>query len=106
MATPGFGLAAAHIVHAVGPVWQGGSHDEPFQLRSAYKRALAVADDLRARSVAFPAISTGIYGYPLGAATAVAVATCRDADLRHVEVVRFVCFDAAMLEIYEAALAA
>jgi O-acetyl-ADP-ribose deacetylase (regulator of RNase III) len=91
-ATPGFALPARWIIHAVGPVWQGGGAGEPQLLASAYRRALAAADEIGARSVAFPAISTGIYGYPLDAATDVAVATVRDAST-DVELVRFVCFD-------------
>ncbi|HEU5301386.1 MAG TPA: macro domain-containing protein [Acidimicrobiia bacterium] len=106
VATPGFGLAARWIVHAVGPVWHGGGRGEVELLRSAYERSLAVADGLEARSIAFPAISTGIYGAPLREATAVAVATCRLAEPRHLELVRFVCFDEATLAVYEAALAA
>jgi O-acetyl-ADP-ribose deacetylase len=98
-ATPGFGLPARWIIHAVGPVWQGGSHGEADQLRSAYTRSLAVADELGAASVAFPAISTGIYGYPLEAATDVAVDAARTAATR-VEVVRFVCFDERTLAAY------
>ena len=105
VATPGFGLATRWIVHAVGPVWQGGGHGEPGLLRSAYERSLAVADGLGARSVAFPAISTGIYGYPLEAATGVAAAACRSVETRHVEAVRFVCFDPAALTVYERILA-
>jgi O-acetyl-ADP-ribose deacetylase (regulator of RNase III) len=99
-ATPGFGLPARWIVHAVGPVWQDGRHGEPAQLASAYARSLAVADELGAGSIAFPAISTGIYGYPLEDATDVAVDAVRSADTR-VEVVRFVCFDARTLAAYE-----
>ena len=99
-ATPGFALPARWIIHAVGPVWQGGDHGEPGLLASAYRRSLAVADEIRARSVAFPAISTGIFGYPLEPATAVAVETARTADTQ-VELVRFVCFDAATLSTYE-----
>ncbi len=99
-ATPGFGLPARWIVHAVGPVWQDGRHGEPAQLASAYTRSLAVADELGAGSIAFPAISTGIYGYPLEDATDVAVDAVRSADTR-VEVVRFVCFDARSLAAYE-----
>jgi O-acetyl-ADP-ribose deacetylase len=99
-ATPGFGLPARWIIHAVGPVWQGGHDGEPAALGSAYTRCLAVADELGARSVAFPALSTGIYGYPLDAATDVAVAAARAADTQ-VEVVRFVCFDARTLAAYE-----
>jgi O-acetyl-ADP-ribose deacetylase len=100
-ATPGFGLPASFIVHAVGPVWSGGSHGEPDALASAYRRSLEVADGLGARSIAFPAISTGIFGYPLDDATRVAVGTCRDTETQHVELVRFVCFDRGTLAAYE-----
>ena len=99
-ATPGFALPARFIIHAVGPVWQGGDHDEPELLASAYRRSLEVADEIGARSVAFPAISTGIFGYPLDLATATAVEAVRTADTQ-VELVRFVCFDAATLSAYE-----
>jgi O-acetyl-ADP-ribose deacetylase (regulator of RNase III) len=100
VATPGFSLPATWIIHAVGPVWRGGDQGEAELLASAYQRSLAVADELGATSVAFPAISTGIYGYPLDAATDVAVSTVRDAPSRVAEV-RFVCFDAATLAAYE-----
>jgi O-acetyl-ADP-ribose deacetylase (regulator of RNase III) len=99
-ATPGFGLLARFIVHAVGPVWAGGSEGEPEALASAYRRSLEVADGLGARSIAFPAISTGVFGYPLDQATQVAVTTCRDAETEQVELVRFVCFDAGTLDAY------
>jgi O-acetyl-ADP-ribose deacetylase (regulator of RNase III) len=103
-ATGGFALPARFVIHAVGPVWEGGDAGEPELLASAYRRSLAVADEIGAASVAFPAISTGIYGYPLDAATEVAVATVRAADTR-VELVRFVCFDATTRAAYESALA-
>jgi O-acetyl-ADP-ribose deacetylase (regulator of RNase III) len=103
-ATPGFELPAQWIIHAVGPVWQGGDKGEPELLASAYRRSLAVADEIGARSVAFPAISTGIFGYPLELATATAVEAVRTADT-HVELVRFVCFDPATLAAYERELA-
>jgi O-acetyl-ADP-ribose deacetylase len=103
-ATPGFGLPARHIVHTVGPVWAGGDQGEPEALASAYRRSLAVADGLGARSIAFPAISTGIFGYPLELATATAVEAVRTADTQ-VELVRFVCFDPATLAAYERELA-
>jgi O-acetyl-ADP-ribose deacetylase (regulator of RNase III) len=103
-ATPGFGLTARWIIHAVGPVWHGGDRGEAALLAAAYRSSLAVADDVGARSVSFPAISTGIYGYPLDDATAVAVAAVRDADTA-VELVRFVCFDAHTLAVYERELA-
>jgi O-acetyl-ADP-ribose deacetylase (regulator of RNase III) len=100
-ATPGFALPARWIVHAVGPVWSGGHDGEDEALASAYRRSLEVADGLGARSIAFPAISTGIYGFPLDRATAIAVATCRAAETRNVELVRFVCFDGGTLGAYE-----
>ena len=103
-ATSGFRLPARWIIHAVGPVWRGGDSGEPELLASAYRRSLAVADEISARSVAFPAISTGIYGYPLDAATAIAVHSCRDAEAI-VEVIRFVCFDERTLAAYEDELA-
>jgi O-acetyl-ADP-ribose deacetylase len=102
-ATPGLALPARWIIHAVGPVWRGGNHDEPDLLASCYRRSLAVADELGARSIAFPAISTGIYGYPKEAAARLAVDTLRATDTR-VELVRLVAFDADTLRLYEAAL--
>ena len=104
-ATPGFALRAGWIIHAVGPVWHGGGAGEPELLASAYRRSLQVADEIGARSVAFPAISTGIFGYPLDVATATAVEAVRTADTE-VELVRFVCFDAATLEAYQQELRA
>jgi O-acetyl-ADP-ribose deacetylase (regulator of RNase III) len=102
--TPGFELPARWIVHAVGPVWHGGNDGEAELLASAYRRALAAAAEVGARSIAFPAISTGIYGYPLEAATAVAVRTCREAA-GELELVRFVCFDDPTFAAYERRLA-
>lgn len=104
VATPGFGLAARWIVHTVGPIWQGGTHGEAALLASCYRRALAVAEELGARSISFPAISTGIYGYPLEEATAIAVRTVRETPTA-LETVRFVCFDEATLRAYQRELA-
>jgi len=103
--TPGFALPARFIVHAVGPVWHGGDRGEPDLLASAYRRALEVAGEAGARSIAFPAISTGIFGYPLEPATEIAVRTARANDVDGLELVRFVCFDAATLVAYERELA-
>ena len=103
-ATRGFRLPARWIIHAVGPVWHGGDSGEPELLASAYRRSLAVADEIGARTVAFPAISTGIYGYPVDAATAIAVGTCRDTQTS-VDLIRFVCFDDGTLAAYRHALA-
>jgi O-acetyl-ADP-ribose deacetylase (regulator of RNase III) len=102
-ATPGFALAARWIIHTVGPVWRGGAHGERELLRSCYRRCLEVADEVEARSVAFPAISTGVYGYPPADAAATAVAALRAGTTR-VEVVRLVAFDDETLELYRAAL--
>lgn len=106
VSTPGFRLPARWVIHAVGPVWRGGGHGEPDLLASCYRRSLEVADDLGARSVAFPAISTGIYGYPLEAATEIAVSTVRAVGSvgSAVERVSFVCFDERTRETYEALL--
>ena len=100
-ATSGFALPARWIIHAVGPVWRGGEYGEAEALASAYRRSLEVADEIGARSVSFPAISTGIYGYPLEAATRVAVHTCRNTTTRQVDLVHFVCFDEPTLAAYE-----
>jgi O-acetyl-ADP-ribose deacetylase (regulator of RNase III) len=99
-ATPGFRLAARWIVHAVGPRYRDGRRGEPDLLASCYRRALEVADQVGARSVAFPAISTGIYGYPPEDAASIAVQTLRSADTG-VELVRLVAFDEATLRLYE-----
>ncbi|MCI3227354.1 macro domain-containing protein, partial [Streptomyces sp. NP-1717] len=78
-ATPGFDLPPPirHVIHTVGPTWKGGTHDEPAVLASCYRRCLEVADELGARSVAFPAISTGIFGFPAERAARIAVDTLR-----------------------------
>ncbi len=101
--TPGFRLAARYVIHTVGPVWRGGGHGEPELLASCYRRALGEADAVGARHVAFPAISTGIYGYPVDGATAVAVETVRATDTR-VAIVRFVAFDERVAAAYRARL--
>jgi O-acetyl-ADP-ribose deacetylase (regulator of RNase III) len=101
--TDGFELSARFIIHTVGPVWRGGHDGEPETLASCYRRSLAVADEVGARSVAFPAISTGVYGYPPALAAEVAVTTVR-AAATDVAAVRFVAFDEATLELYVALL--
>lgn len=93
-ATNGGRLPARHVVHAVGPVWRGGTADEPRLLASCHERALQVAADLGARTVAFPAISCGAYGYPpeLAAPVAVGATTAALERLPRLELVRFVFF--------------
>lgn len=98
-ATEGFGLAARWIVHTVGPVWRGGTHGEADLLASCYRRALEEADKLRAQSIAFPSISTGVYGYPMAAACEVALAAVTGATT-DVSVVRFVVFDEQNERVY------
>lgn len=103
--TPGFGLAARHVIHAVGPVWRGGTHGEPAQLAAAYHHAMRLAADHGLASIAFPAISTGIFGYPLDAATRIAVSTIRDelAAPTSLERVVFACFGDEALGAYRRA---
>jgi O-acetyl-ADP-ribose deacetylase (regulator of RNase III) len=100
--TPGFNLPARYVIHAVGPVWRGGHSGEAELLAAAYRSALRLANEAGLESVAFPAISTGIYGYPLRAATEVAVAAVR-AELRapaSVNRVLFACFSNDVLQAY------
>ncbi len=104
--TPGFRLRARHVIHAVGPVWQGGAAGEAALLAGCYTRALALAAAAGAADIAFPAISTGIFGYPPEAAARVAVAAVSDALAGQMRPVRvtFCCFDEAMAEIYRRVL--
>lgn len=104
-ATAGFRLPATWVIHAVGPVWSGGDRGEDEQLASCYRRSLEVADQLGARSIAFPAISTGAYRFPPDRAAAIAVATLR-ATPSSVELARLLAFDEAMVRLLDAALAA
>jgi O-acetyl-ADP-ribose deacetylase (regulator of RNase III) len=104
-ATPAFDLTARFVIHTVGPIWQGGHAGEARLLQSCYRRCLEVADEIGAESVAFPAISTGAYGYPVPEATRIAVETVRT-TITGVHVVRFVCFDPALHEHYEREIAA
>ena len=90
--TPGFALVARWVIHTVGPVWHGGGHDEPDLLASCYIESLARADEVGVRTVAFPAISTGVYGYPAEPAAQIAVHTVR-ATPTEVESVTFVAFN-------------
>ncbi|MBL6280357.1 O-acetyl-ADP-ribose deacetylase [Micromonospora fiedleri] len=107
MATPAFDLdpPVRHIIHAVGPIWEGGGHGEADVLASCYRRSLQVADELGARSVAFPAIATGVYGFPADQAARIAVATIRS-TATNVQRVRLVAFDEDAREHLQAALTA
>lgn len=98
--TPGFDLPADWVIHTVGPIWHDGDHNEPELLASCYRSALAEADAKGAQSVAFPAISTGIFGYPVEAAAQVAIDTVR-ATPTQVRTVRFVAYDQRTHDAYE-----
>jgi len=93
-ATGGHRLRARHVLHAVGPVWRGGGEGEPALLASCYRRALDLAASMGLTSIAFPAISTGVYGYPLDEAAEIAVAEARAGLERHASLARVVlcCF--------------
>lgn len=103
--TPGFRLPARLVIHTVGPMWHGGNAGEPELLASAYRSSLKLAQREGVESIAFPAISTGVYGYPLEDATTIAVETVR-ATLVHPESLRrviFACFGQAALHAYRLA---
>ncbi|MFL5463657.1 MAG: O-acetyl-ADP-ribose deacetylase [Gemmatimonadaceae bacterium] len=103
--TPGFQLAAKYVIHAVGPIWHGGQHGEPELLASAYRSALCLAREQGCQSIAFPAISTGAYGYPVAEATRIAVDTCRafGVEAGSIQIVYFACFSPRVLEVYRKA---
>ena len=104
-ATSGGALPARHVLHAVGPIWHGGGEGEADLLASCHRRAVELADELGCRSVAFPAISTGAYGYPVELAAPVAIAATQAAleDHPSVETARFVFRDEATLATYRKA---
>ena len=100
--TPGFKLPARFVIHTVGPVWYGGNSGEADKLASCYRRSLELAQENEVKTIAFPAISTGVYGYPIEAATRIAIETVsnylsqHDNDLD----VTFCCFSDRDLEVY------
>jgi O-acetyl-ADP-ribose deacetylase (regulator of RNase III) len=106
--TRGYRLPARHVIHTVGPVWHGGTRGEPETLASCYRNSLALAVEHGLTSIAFPGISTGVYGYPLEKAARIAVGEvtrflARDASLRRVV---FVCFGAEAAAVYRGVLSA
>ena len=106
VATPGGRLGAKYVIHTVGPVWSGGNSNEAKTLASCHRESIRVADELRLGSLAFPAISTGIYGYPVDLAAQVAVASAADALAQAVYLreVKFILFDAgAVRHFHDAA---
>jgi O-acetyl-ADP-ribose deacetylase (regulator of RNase III) len=104
--TRGYRLPARHVIHTVGPVWQGGNAGEPALLASCYRKSLAVAAKHALETVAFPSISTGAYGYPMEEAAEIAVSTVRDvlSKANSPREVIFCCYSASDLGVYDALL--
>jgi len=104
--TKGYRLPARHVIHTVGPVWHGGAHGEPALLGSCYRRSLELASANGILTLAFPSISTGVYGYPLELAAQVAVSTVRASaeELAGIQEVVFCCFSQRDLLVYEGLL--
>jgi len=105
--TLGYRLPAKHVIHTVGPVWSGGGNGEPELLASCYRHSLALAVEHGIRTLAFPAISCGVYGYPIELAAEIAVRECRRpaAEPEAVEEITFALFGASALAVYEVLLA-
>jgi O-acetyl-ADP-ribose deacetylase len=101
--TPGFSLPAKFVIHTVGPIWRDGRHDEARLLSSCYRRSLEIAATHEMRSIAFPGISTGVYGYPPQLAAAVAIEAVRTALPQYTGIaeVIFCCFSANALQLYQ-----
>ena len=107
--TNGYRLPARHVIHTVGPVWRGGGHNEPALLSSCYRASLDLARERGLRTIAFPAISTGVYGYPADAAARIAVGTAAETVRAHpqaFERIVFCCFSEGSAEHHRRALAA
>jgi O-acetyl-ADP-ribose deacetylase (regulator of RNase III) len=102
--TKGYRLKARHVIHTVGPIWHGGGSGEPEMLARCYRNSLALAQMHGLESIAFPAISTGVYGYPKEPATEIAVREVR-AHAGAIERVIFCCFDRATADLYRAVIA-
>ncbi len=103
--TPGFALPARHVIHTVGPVWRGGSNGEPALLASCYRQSLLLARDHGCRRIAFPSISTGIYGYPVALAAPIAIDTVRQGVAADAfDEIVFCCHSAPDLAVYTALL--
>ncbi|HYH42905.1 MAG TPA: O-acetyl-ADP-ribose deacetylase [Burkholderiales bacterium] len=104
--TGGYQLPARHVIHTVGPIYNGGRRGEPALLASCYRSSIDLAAQHGLRTLAFPAISCGVYGYPLEEAVEIAVSACREGVKRHeaIEKITFACFDQKMLQLYEQVL--
>ena len=104
--TKGYWLPAKHVIHTVGPVWQGGENNEPDLLRSCYRRCLEIASEEALKSIAFPSISTGIFGYPIDDAAQIAISMVQEYLLENeaFDEVIFCCFSAQDLAVYHSFL--
>jgi O-acetyl-ADP-ribose deacetylase (regulator of RNase III) len=104
--TKGYKLPARFIIHTVGPVWRGGKNGEPELLASCYRKSLAIAAEQEVKSIAFPSISTGVYGYPIELAARVAVETVCDVVRKSsmIEEIIFCCFSQSDLDVYKSLL--
>ena len=104
--TRAYNLPCRYVIHTVGPVWHGGTQGEPELLASCYRSSIELAGQLGLRSIAFPSISTGVYGYPIELAAPVAVSTVRQAlnQCPSIQDVRFCCFSAGDMSVYQAVL--
>lgn len=105
--TKAYNLPCAYIIHTVGPIWHGGNHGEPESLASAYRSSLRLAADYGIKTIAFPSISTGAYGYPVEQAAAIAVKTVKEFCTQNpgnIEIVRFVLFSSADFAVYNQAV--
>jgi O-acetyl-ADP-ribose deacetylase len=100
--TRGYRLPARYVIHTVGPVWHGGQRGEPELLASCYRRSLEVAAGANVRALAFPGISTGVYGYPVEGAASIALATVRSyvREVAAIQEVTFCCFSSGDLAVY------
>lgn len=100
--SPAFDLPASYVIHTPGPVWHGGNKGEAEKLAGSYRNSMLLAEKHGVKSISFPAISTGVYGYPLPEATAIALKTIKDlAKVVTIEEVVFVCFNEATREVYQ-----
>ena len=106
--TAGYHLPAKHVIHTVGPVWHGGEANEAALLRSCYEQCMQLADENKLHSIAFPAISCGVYGYPVAAAAEIAVKAVLEQANKYPDIsdVYFVCFNDAVYSAYRAAFSA
>jgi O-acetyl-ADP-ribose deacetylase len=98
--TPGFNLTASYIIHTVGPIWAGGSRQEPELLQACYTNSLKLAEEYRIKTMAFPAISTGVYGYPKASACKIAMDTVSQWQGKYPQTVYFTCFDQSTYDLY------